>query len=165
MTRVKILGFMVVAETVENQTQETFEDARGEENGPELSGRIGFLCLWIEIIMEDFQQQNTCNTTRTSWREREVIVGLKKEDRRKWQCDLVDAHSDIFWELGDCMGEFPGGRRETNFVVERWSQVSYIVKQFVYESALGIMGGMGLGTWKFWVLYIKSPSFQQQKLK
>jgi len=32
--REKVLGFMVVAETVEKQTQETFEDARGEENGP-----------------------------------------------------------------------------------------------------------------------------------
>jgi len=40
--RVKILGFMVVAETVEYQTQETFEDAGSEENGPELSGRIGW---------------------------------------------------------------------------------------------------------------------------
>jgi len=40
--RVKVLGFMVVVETVEHQTQETFEDAGGEENGPDLSGRIGW---------------------------------------------------------------------------------------------------------------------------
>jgi len=39
--RVKVPVFMVVAETVENQTQETFEDAGGEENGPDLSERIG----------------------------------------------------------------------------------------------------------------------------
>jgi len=39
--RVKVLGFMVLAETVENQTQETYEDAGGEENGSDLSGRIG----------------------------------------------------------------------------------------------------------------------------
>jgi len=35
--RVKVPVFRVVAETVENQTQETFEDAAGEENGSDLS--------------------------------------------------------------------------------------------------------------------------------
>jgi len=65
--RVKVPGFMVVADTVENQTQEAFEDAGGEENGPDLSGRIGwFLRLWMGMIVENFQQQNTCNTTRAS---------------------------------------------------------------------------------------------------
>jgi len=39
--RVKILRFQVVAEMVENQTQETFGDAGSEENGPELSRKIG----------------------------------------------------------------------------------------------------------------------------
>jgi len=44
--RGKVFGFMVVAETVENQKKETFEDAGGEENRPDLSGRIGwFLSL------------------------------------------------------------------------------------------------------------------------
>jgi len=37
----EILGFQLLAETVENQTKETIGDAGGEENGPELSGRIG----------------------------------------------------------------------------------------------------------------------------
>jgi len=46
--RVKVVGFMVVAETVENQTQETFEDAEGEENGPDLSGRIG----WFSDLLD-----------------------------------------------------------------------------------------------------------------
>jgi len=39
---------MVVAETVENQTQETIEDARGEENGPDLSGRIGWFSEFVD---------------------------------------------------------------------------------------------------------------------
>jgi len=46
--RVKILGFPIVAETVEYQTQETFEDAGGEENGPEINGRIG----WFSEFMD-----------------------------------------------------------------------------------------------------------------
>jgi len=37
---VKIFGFQVVAEMVENQTQETFRDAVGEENGPNNRGRF-----------------------------------------------------------------------------------------------------------------------------
>jgi len=37
---------------------------------------------------------------------------------RNWKCDLVNASGDRFWELGDCIGEFLGGRKETNFVVE-----------------------------------------------
>jgi len=37
---------------------------------------------------------------------------------KKWKCDLVNAHGDRFWELGDCISEFPGGRKETNLVVE-----------------------------------------------
>jgi len=45
---VKVLGFMVVAETVENQTQETFEDAGGEENGPDLSERIGWFSEFVD---------------------------------------------------------------------------------------------------------------------
>jgi len=35
-----------------------------------------------------------------------------------WKCDLVNARGDRFWEHGDCIGEFPKGRKETNFVVE-----------------------------------------------
>jgi len=38
---------------------------------------------------------------------------------KKWECDLVNAQGDRFRELGDCIGEFTGGRKETNFVVER----------------------------------------------
>jgi len=64
---------------------------------------------------------------------------------KKWKYDLVKAHGDRFWELGDCVGEFLGGRKETNFVVERWGRVSYTVTQFVYESALGITRGTKLG--------------------
>jgi len=37
--------------------------------------------------------------------------------RNKWKCDLVDAHGDRFWALGVCIGEFSGGRKETNFVL------------------------------------------------
>jgi len=37
---------------------------------------------------------------------------------KMWECNLVNAHSDRFWELEDCIGEYPGGRKETNFVVE-----------------------------------------------
>jgi len=48
--RVKILVFMVVAETVENQTQETFEDVGGEENRQELSGRIGWFPKFVDGI-------------------------------------------------------------------------------------------------------------------
>jgi len=56
--RVKILGFQVVAETVENQTQEAFGDAGGVKNGPERSRRIGwFSKFWMGRIVEDFQQQ------------------------------------------------------------------------------------------------------------
>jgi len=68
-----------------------------------------------------------------------------------WECDLVNFHGDWFWELGDCIGEFPEGRKEINFIVEGWGRVSYTVKQFVYESALRITRGMELGAWKFWV--------------
>jgi len=39
---VKVFGFIVAAETVENKTQETFENAGGEENGSDLSGGIGW---------------------------------------------------------------------------------------------------------------------------
>jgi len=46
--RVKVLRFMVVAETVENQSQETFEDAEGEENEPELSERIGWFSEFVD---------------------------------------------------------------------------------------------------------------------
>jgi len=38
----------VIAETVENQTKETFEDASGEENGPERSGRIGWFSEFVD---------------------------------------------------------------------------------------------------------------------
>jgi len=41
------LGFMVKAETIENQTQVTFEDAGGEENGPDLSGRIDWFSEFV----------------------------------------------------------------------------------------------------------------------
>jgi len=34
------------------------------------------------------------------------------------ECDLVNAYGDRFWELGDCIGEFPEDRKEINFVVE-----------------------------------------------
>jgi len=60
--RVKIVGFQVVAETVEHQTQETFGDTGGEENGPELSGRISWFSefvVWMEKILENFQKQHT----------------------------------------------------------------------------------------------------------
>jgi len=33
---------------VENQTQETFEDAGGEENGPEVRGRIGWFSEFVD---------------------------------------------------------------------------------------------------------------------
>jgi len=46
--RVKVLGFMVVAETVENQTQETFEAVGGEENGPDLIGKIGWFFEFLD---------------------------------------------------------------------------------------------------------------------
>jgi len=46
--RVKILGFVVGDETVENQTRETFEVAGGEENEPDLSKRIG----WFSEFMD-----------------------------------------------------------------------------------------------------------------
>jgi len=46
--RVKVLGFIVVAETVENQKQETFEDAGGEENGSDLSERIGWFSEFVD---------------------------------------------------------------------------------------------------------------------
>jgi len=41
---------MVVAETVENQIQETFEDARNEEKeiGPDLSWRIGWFSEFVD---------------------------------------------------------------------------------------------------------------------
>jgi len=61
---------MVVAETIKNQIQETFEEAGGKENGPELSRRIGWFSEVVDgMIVEDFQRQNKCNMTRTSWRE------------------------------------------------------------------------------------------------
>jgi len=46
--RVKVVVIMVIADTVENQNQETFEDAGGEENGPDLSGRID----WFSEIVD-----------------------------------------------------------------------------------------------------------------
>jgi len=57
--RVKVLGFMVEAETVENQTQKTFEDAGDEENGPDHGWEncghggklVGFLSLWMGMIV------------------------------------------------------------------------------------------------------------------
>jgi len=39
---------MVVAETVENQKKATFEDVVGEENGPDLSGRIGWFSEYMD---------------------------------------------------------------------------------------------------------------------
>jgi len=45
--KVKVLGFMVVVETVEKQTQETFEDTGGEENRPDLSRRIGWFSEFV----------------------------------------------------------------------------------------------------------------------
>jgi len=44
----KILVFKVAAETVKNQTQETFEDVGGEENGPEISGKIGWFPDFVD---------------------------------------------------------------------------------------------------------------------
>jgi len=35
------------------------------------------------------------------------------------ECDLVNGYGDRFWELGDCIDEFPGGGKEINFVMER----------------------------------------------
>jgi len=46
--RVKILRFQVVAETVVNQAQETFKDAKGEKNGPELSRRIAWFSEFVD---------------------------------------------------------------------------------------------------------------------
>jgi len=46
--RMKVLGFMVVADTVKNQTQETFEDAGGEKNGSDLSGKIGWFSEFVD---------------------------------------------------------------------------------------------------------------------
>jgi len=46
--RVKVPVFIVVAETVKNQTQETFKDSGGEENGPDLSGRIGWFSEFVD---------------------------------------------------------------------------------------------------------------------
>jgi len=58
----KVLVFMVVAETVENQIQETFKDAGDEENGPDLSEKI----IWFSEFLDG--------------NERKVIIVLKKED-------------------------------------------------------------------------------------
>jgi len=44
---------------------------------------------------------------------------LKKEDDKDMGMRLVNADGDRFWELGDCISEFPGDRKKTNFVVER----------------------------------------------
>jgi len=46
--RVKIIRFQIVAETVENETQEMIGDARGEENEPELNGRIGWFSEFVD---------------------------------------------------------------------------------------------------------------------
>jgi len=46
--RVKVLEFMVEAKTIENQTQQTFEDAESEENGPEISERIGYFSELVD---------------------------------------------------------------------------------------------------------------------
>jgi len=46
--RVKVFGFQILAETVENQTQETTGDAGGEKNGSELSGRIGWFSEFVD---------------------------------------------------------------------------------------------------------------------
>jgi len=46
--RVKVLGFLIVAETVENQTPETFEDAEGEESGSDLSGKISWFSEFVD---------------------------------------------------------------------------------------------------------------------
>jgi len=52
---------------VESQTQETFGDVRGEENGSELSGRIVWFFEFVDgMIVEDFQQQDTSKKIRTS---------------------------------------------------------------------------------------------------
>jgi len=42
---------------------------------------------------------------------------------KMWKCDLVNARGDTFWELGNLqapggIGEFPGDKKETNFVVK-----------------------------------------------
>jgi len=37
---------------------------------------------------------------------------------KMYECDLVNTYGERFWELGDCIGDFPGSRKETNFVVE-----------------------------------------------
>jgi len=39
---------MIEAETIENQSKKTFQDAGDEENGPDLSGRIG----WFSEIVD-----------------------------------------------------------------------------------------------------------------
>jgi len=65
--RVKVLGFMVVAETDEIQTQETFENAGDEENGPDLSGRIGWFSEFVNGNNRGgFLAKKQCNMTRTS---------------------------------------------------------------------------------------------------
>jgi len=40
------------------------QDAGGEENGSDLSGKIGWFSEFVNgMIVEDFQQQNMCNIT------------------------------------------------------------------------------------------------------
>jgi len=46
--RMKIFGFQVVAEMIENQTKETFGDAGGEENEPEICGRIDLFPEFVD---------------------------------------------------------------------------------------------------------------------
>jgi len=75
---------------------------------------------------------------------------------KKGECDLVNAHGDRFWELGRCICEFPGGRRETSFVVEVEEKQALLWRDdagfpilqssLFMNLALGITRGMELET-------------------
>jgi len=46
--RVKNLLYMVAAETIKSQAQETFENAGGEENWLELRGNVGWFSEFVD---------------------------------------------------------------------------------------------------------------------
>jgi len=114
------------------------------------------------MIVEDFQQQDVWKKIRTSWREREVIVGLKKEDEKEVGMWFGRARSDRFWDFGDCIGEFPEGRKESKFVVKAGFHI--YCKVVCLRICTWDHERNGNGNLKI-LDFIKSPSFQQQKLK
>jgi len=56
------------------------------------------------MVVEDFQQQARVRRLGPAVeKKKKLLMGWRKKMEKKWDCDLVSALGNRFWELGDCL--------------------------------------------------------------